>query len=88
MLPRYLLVTPAWYDQGWWRVNDDTDYSCSVHEREEVMSLTLGPLQIDFLAQLGDINTDTGIVRLIIYKSQGCKHVWDAIVTCVRFMTM
>ena len=66
MLPRYLLVTPAWYDQGWWRINDDAIYSCSVHEREEVMSLTLGLLNLDFLAQLGDINTDTGIVRLII----------------------
>ena len=69
MLPRYLLVTPAWYAQGWWRINDDTDYSCSVHEREEVMSLTLGLLHFDFLAQLGDINTDTGIVRIVLINN-------------------
>ena len=65
MPPRYIWITFAWYGDEWWleEPGGDTSYSCSVDEREEVISMSLSLLTSDFISHLGNISTDTGIVR-------------------------
>ena len=70
--PRHLFITPAWYVPNWWLV-EDQNYSCSALERASIMPLTLGVLHFDFIEQLGNIDTNTGIV---IHFTRVPCNVW------------
>ena len=58
--PRYLLLTPAWYEAGWWLEEDD-GLSCTAEQRTSVLPSSLAFVHFDFLEDV-NMTTDTGIV--------------------------
>jgi hypothetical protein len=56
-------MTPGWYRRLWWRV-DNENLSCTVEERETVLTSSLAFLHFRFLNETADANltTMTGIV--------------------------
>ena len=63
-LPRYLLLTPGWYSRFWWRVEGE-GLSCTVQQREAVLTSSLAFLHFAFLDPEtdGNLSTSTGIVK-------------------------
>ena len=63
-LPRYLLLTLGWYENFWWRVEDER-LNCTVEERESVLLSSLAGLNSKFLNKEADedLTTSTRIVR-------------------------
>ena len=74
MLPNYLLITPGWYVESWWRV-DDEGLNCTVEDREAVVHSTIAPLNTFFLDETRDANLTTsfGLVRRTMHFEEG----WD-----------
>ena len=62
-LPQYLLLTLGWYENFWWRVEDE-GLNCTVEERESVLLSSLAGLSFKFLDEEADedLTTSTGIV--------------------------
>ena len=69
--PRHLLMTPAWYAQKWWLVEDE-EYSCTASERESVLPTSLAFLHFEFLEDR-NLTTTTGIVSLHC-ECQKCNY--------------
>ena len=58
--PRYMFLTYAWYDDGWWEEEDEED-GCTSVQRQSVLPYTLAATQDEFLSNFS-ATTDTGFV--------------------------
>ena len=77
MPPQYMFLTYAWYSAEWWKVNSE-NLTCTVKQRESILTTTLAFQTSQFLDEVEDANLTTtpGIVSLayiIIMHVQGCK---------------
>jgi len=57
--PRYMFLTYAWYDDGWWEEEDED--GCTSVQRQSVLPYMLSPIQDEFLSNFS-ATTDTGFV--------------------------
>ncbi len=74
-LPRYVLMTPAWYPANWWRVNDT---ECEPEVMETVLSRSLAFLHFDFLERNGNnsVISEDGLVSEV--------HVHTSCTVCIH----
>ena len=72
--PKFLLLTLAWYEESWWKV-DTENLSCTVDQREKVLESSLAFIHIEYLneAEHANRNTTTGIVS---YESKMLSKVF------------
>ena len=67
--PKYLLLTPGWYESGWWKpVEGEDTAGCSQTRREEVLENTLAIWQFDFISN-NSLFADSGIVSVYAHSS-------------------
>ncbi len=72
-LPQHVLLTPAWYEDGWWRVNDT---NCDPDVMETVLARSIAFLHFNFLDRNGtnNVTSSDGLVSVC---------VWSVCVECV-----
>ena len=59
--PQYLFIFIGWYSDQWWIGNENENLSCTVEQRERVISSSLAPLQEEYITNCSRI-VDSGIV--------------------------
>ena len=59
-----MLLTPGWYQDGWWKGTEEEDsvLGCSEAERIVVLKDTLAVWRYDFRLNLTGVMADSGIV--------------------------